>query len=30
MVQAMVAQLEAEGALYPVDADGNELNPILP
>jgi arylsulfatase A-like enzyme len=30
MVQAMVAQLEAEEALYPVDADGNELRPILP
>ena len=30
MVQAMVAQLEAEKALYPVDADGNELRPILP
>jgi len=30
MVQAMIAQLEAEEALYPVDADGNELHPILP
>lgn len=28
MLLAMVAQLEAEGALYPVDEDGNELKPI--
>ena len=30
MMRAMVAQLEAEEALYPVDADGNELLPIIP
>lgn len=30
MVQAMVAQLSAEGALYPVDKSGNELRPIVP
>lgn len=28
MVQAMSAQLEAEGALYPEDADGNVLKPF--
>jgi arylsulfatase A-like enzyme len=30
MVQAMRVQLEREGALYPVDKDGNELRPIVP
>ncbi len=30
MVRAMVAQLEAEGALYPVGGDGNELKPTVP
>ncbi|MDZ8117050.1 sulfatase [Pontiella agarivorans] len=30
MFKAMVAQLDAEGALYPVDADGHELRPIAP
>lgn len=30
MVQAMVEQLDAEGALYPVDGEGNELKPIVP
>ena len=30
MVQAMVAQLTAEGALFPVDESGNELHPIIP
>jgi arylsulfatase A-like enzyme len=30
MMRAMVAQLEAEEALYPVDAEGNELLPIIP
>lgn len=30
MVQAMVEQLEGEGALYPVDAQGEELRPVLP
>lgn len=29
MVQAMIEQLEAEEALYPVDADGNDLHPVL-
>jgi hypothetical protein len=30
MIRAMVAQLNAEGALFPVDAEGNELHPIIP
>lgn len=30
MVAAMKAQLETEGALYPEDADGNILNPVIP
>jgi arylsulfatase A-like enzyme len=30
MVRAMVAQLEAEGALYAVDESGNPLRPMLP
>ncbi|CAA6677863.1 MULTISPECIES: sulfatase [unclassified Lentimonas] len=30
MVRAMVAQLEAEEALCPVDAKGNELRPVVP
>jgi hypothetical protein len=30
MIRAMVAQLNAEGALFPVDAEGNELRPIIP
>lgn len=30
MMRAMVAQLEAEEALYPVDAGGNELHPMIP
>ena len=30
MMRAMVAQLEAEDALYPVDAHGNDLLPIIP
>ena len=29
MVQAMTKQLEAEGALYPIDADGNTLKPVI-
>lgn len=30
LVHAMVKQLDEEGALYPVDKDGNELKPIMP
>lgn len=30
LTRAMIQQLEAENALYPVDKDGNELRPILP
>lgn len=30
IVQAMIDQLEAEGALYPIDEQGNELRPIVP
>jgi hypothetical protein len=30
MMRAMVAQLQAEDALYPVDANGNELLPVIP
>jgi len=30
LMRAMVAQLEAEKALYPVDADGKDLLPLLP
>lgn len=30
MMRAMVAQLEFEGALYPVDSEGNDLLPIIP
>ena len=30
MVKAMARQLEAEGALYPVDKNGNELKPHVP
>lgn len=30
MVQAMIDQLDAEGALYPVDGEGNEVKPIVP
>ena len=30
LIRAMTEQLEAEGALYPVDKDGNELKPIMP
>ena len=29
MVKAMAGQLEAEGALYPIDADGNALKPVI-
>lgn len=29
MIKAMAAQLEAEGALYPEDANGNPLKPVL-
>ena len=29
MVKAMAKQLEAEGALYPIDADGNTLKPVI-
>ena len=29
MIAAMAKQLQAEGALYPVDADGKELKPVL-
>ena len=29
MMKAMVKQLEAEGALYPEDKDGNMLKPII-
>ena len=28
MIQEMSAQLEKEGALYPVDKQGNELKPF--
>jgi arylsulfatase A-like enzyme len=30
LIREMIKQLEAENALYPVDADGNELKPIVP
>tara|TARA_B100000073_G_scaffold276043_1_gene236107 strand:+ start:871 stop:2436 length:1566 start_codon:yes stop_codon:yes gene_type:complete len=30
MVEDMVAALESEKALYPVDADGNDIRPLLP
>lgn len=30
MFRKMCVQLEKEGALYPVDADGNEVRPVLP
>ena len=30
MMKAMIAQLEAENALYPVDETGKELRPIGP
>lgn len=30
LVNAMIKQLDEEGALYPVDKDGNELKPIMP
>lgn len=30
ILQAMIDQLEAEGALYPIDEQGNELRPMLP
>ncbi|MEO0477618.1 MAG: sulfatase-like hydrolase/transferase, partial [Planctomycetota bacterium] len=30
LLGAMVKQLDEEGALYPVDKDGNELRPIMP
>ena len=29
MVKKMAGQLEAEGALYPIDADGNTLKPVI-
>ncbi len=29
MIQEMSAQLEKEGALYPVDKQGNELKPFV-
>lgn len=30
LINAMTKQLDEEGALYPVDKDGNELRPIVP
>jgi len=30
MMNEMIQQLESEGALYPVDGDGNEMRPQLP
>ena len=30
MMREMVEQLQAEGALYPVDQEGNELRPQVP
>ena len=30
LVNAMIQQLEEEGALYPVDKQGNELKPVVP
>ncbi|MEM6258299.1 MAG: sulfatase-like hydrolase/transferase [Planctomycetota bacterium] len=30
LVNAMTRQLDEEGALYPVDAEGNELRPVAP
>jgi arylsulfatase A-like enzyme len=30
MVELMIQQLDAEGAQYPVDAEGNEIKPIAP
>ena len=29
MMRSMLAQLEKENALYPVDKDGNELKPLI-
>lgn len=30
MMQALVAELEAHGAQYPVDEEGNEIRPVMP
>ena len=30
MMQSMAKEMESQGALYPIDADGNELKPLVP